>query len=117
MTDIKRIGGNPRLSGAVAHGATVYLSGQVAIDAAGQEVTAQTREILERIDALLAEAGTDKSRLLSVNLLLQDIASLPEVNVLWDGWLAPGCAPARTTIQTILASPRYAIEIAVIAAL
>jgi enamine deaminase RidA (YjgF/YER057c/UK114 family) len=114
--DIKRIAGNPRMSSAVVHGATIYISGQVAIDAGGQDVTTQTREILARIDALLAHAGSDKSRLLSVNLLLADIATLPEVNALWDKWLAPGCAPARTTIQTILASPRYALEIAVIAA-
>ncbi|MDB5673366.1 MAG: RidA family protein [Sphingomonas bacterium] len=113
---ITRIGATPRLSMAVAHGGVVHLSGQVAIAAGGGDVTDQTREILGRIDTLLAEAGTDRSRLLSVQLLLSDMALLPQVNAEWDRWITPGAAPARTTIQTVLASPRYALEIAVIAA-
>lgn len=117
MTEIRRFQGNPRMSGAVAHGDRVYLSGQVAIDAAGGSVTEQVAEILERIDGLLAEAGTDKSRMLSVNIYLTDVTTLPELNALWDKWLVPGCAPCRTTIETRLASPRYAVEIGVVAAL
>jgi enamine deaminase RidA (YjgF/YER057c/UK114 family) len=117
MTDIRRFQSNPRLSGAVAHGDRVYLSGQVAIDAGGGSVTDQVAEILDRIDALLAEAGTDKSRILSVNIYLTDVTTLPELNALWDRWVAPGCAPCRTTIETRLASPRYAVEISAVAAL
>ena len=116
MAEITRLQSNPRLSMGVVHGGTVYLAGQVAIDNGGGSVTDQTREILERIDALLAEAGTDKSRILSCNLYVADIATMPEVNALWDPWVAPGCAPARTTIEAKLASPRYAVEISVIAA-
>lgn len=102
---------------AVAHGDTLYLSGQVAIDARGQSVSEQTAEILARIDAFLAEAGTTRDRLLSVTLLLADMATLGEVNVVWDEWLPAGAAPARTTMQTVLASPAYALEIAAVAAL
>ncbi len=117
MSDIKRIASNPRMSGAVAYGGLVHLSGQVAIDNRGGSVTDQVTEILDRIDALITEAGSDRSRLLTANLYLADMASLPEINAVWDTWLAPGAAPTRTTIQTVLASPQYALEIAVTAAL
>lgn len=117
MNDIRRFQTNPRMSGAVAHGDRVYLSGQVAIDAAGGTVSEQVAEVLERIDGLLADAGSDKSRLLTANIYLTDVTTLPELNALWDKWVAPGCAPCRTTIETRLASPRYAVEIGVVAAL
>jgi enamine deaminase RidA (YjgF/YER057c/UK114 family) len=116
MAEIRRLASNPRMSGAVVHGGFVSLSGQVAIDHRGGAVADQVREVLERIDLLLAEAGTDKSRLLTANLYLTDIASLPALNLAWDRWVAPGCAPTRTTIQAVLASPDYALEIAVTAA-
>lgn len=116
MADIRRIQSNPRMSMGVVHGGVVYLAGQVAIDNGGGSVTEQTREILKRIDDLLAEAGTTKSKLLTANLYILDIATMPEVNALWDVWLAPGCAPTRTTIETRLASPRYALEIGITAA-
>ncbi|GLI98454.1 RidA family protein [Sphingobium sp. BS19] len=117
MPEIIRLQSNPRTSGAVVHGGVVNLSGQVAIDHRSSPVCDQVREILERIDALLAEAGTDRSRLLTANLYLADIASLGDVNAVWDRWIVPGCAPTRTTIQTVLANPAYALEIAVSAAL
>lgn len=117
MAEIRRLASNPRMSGAVVHGGLVSLSGQVAIDHRGGAVADQVREVIERIDLLLAEAGTDKSRLLTANLYLTDIASLPALNAAWDHWVVPGCAPTRTTIQAVLAAPDYAVEIAVTAAL
>jgi enamine deaminase RidA (YjgF/YER057c/UK114 family) len=116
MDDIRRLAANARMSNAVIHGGVVYLSGQVAIDHRGAAVPDQVREILDRIDALLAEAGTDRSRLLTATLYVADLACLSDVNAAWDEWIAPGCAPTRTTIQTVLASPAYALEIAVSAA-
>ncbi|MEP9360444.1 RidA family protein [Sphingomonas sp. KR3-1] len=116
MAEIKRFQTNPRMSGAVVHGGVVSLSGQVAIDHRGGTVANQAREVLERIDLLLADAGTDKSKLLTANLYLTDIASLQALNMAWDRWVVPGCAPTRTTIQAVLASPDYALEIAVTAA-
>jgi enamine deaminase RidA (YjgF/YER057c/UK114 family) len=116
MGEIERLQSNPRMSGAVVHGGIVSLSGQVAIDHRGGAVADQVREVLERIDGLLAEAGTDKSKLLTANLYLTDIASLPALNAAWDRWVVPGCTPTRTTIQAVLASPDYALEIAVTAA-
>ena len=117
MTDIRRLAANPRMSGAVVHGGVVQLSGQVAIDHRGGPVRDQVAEILARIDDLLAEAGTDRSRLLTANLYLTDIAYLADVNAAWDQWIVPGCAPTRTTIQAVLANPAYALEIGVSAAL
>lgn len=113
---IQRIQPGKRMSQAVVHGNLVFLAGQVALDKAGASVAEQTRNILERIDALLKEAGTDKTRLLSANIWLADIARFDEMNGVWDAWVAEGCAPARATVEAKLASPQYTVEIAVIAA-
>jgi enamine deaminase RidA (YjgF/YER057c/UK114 family) len=113
---IRRIEPGPRMSMAVVHGSTVYLAGQVARNAAGKSVAEQTRDILGIIDGLLTEAGTDKTRLLSANIWLADIATFNEMNGVWDAWVAPGCTPARATVEAKLASPQYRVEIAVIAA-
>ena len=113
---IKRIKVGPRMSQAVVHGDTVYLAGQVATAAAGGSVTEQTKEILGQIDALLAEAGTDKSKLLSAGVFIVDIGTFAELNAVWEAWIDPKNPPCRTTIETKLAAPKYAIEISVIAA-
>jgi enamine deaminase RidA (YjgF/YER057c/UK114 family) len=105
------------MSQAVIHDKTVYLAGQVSEEPEGKGVAEQTRDILEAIDALLAEAKTDKSRLLSATIWLTDMSSFPEMNRIWDAWVAPGSTPARATVQSArLAGPEYKIEIAVIAA-
>ena len=117
MSDIKRIQPGPRMSQAVVHGNTVYLAGQVAQGAAGGSVAEQTRDILARIDALLAEAGSDKSKLLSATIWLSDMRGFAEMNEVWDAWVAPGAAPARATVEAKLATPQYTVEIGVIAAL
>lgn len=116
MSGIRRIAANPRMSGAVVHGGVAYLSGQVAIDHRGGAVVDQVREILERIDNLLMEAGSNRSRLLTATILLSDLRVMPELNAAWDRWIEPGSAPTRTSIQTVLASPDYALEIVVTAA-
>jgi enamine deaminase RidA (YjgF/YER057c/UK114 family) len=113
---IERIESGPRMSKAVVHGDTVYLAGQVASSTAGATVREQTGEILGIIDALLAKAGTDKTKLLSANIWLTDMATFAEMNTVWDAWVAAGCAPARATVQAQLAAPQYKVEIAVIAA-
>jgi enamine deaminase RidA (YjgF/YER057c/UK114 family) len=113
---IKRINVGPRMSQAVVHGNTVYLSGQVANTAAGGSVTDQTKEILGQIDALLAEAGSDKSKVLSAGVFIADIGTFAEMNAVWDGWVSPGNTPCRTTIETKLAAAKYAIEISIVAA-
>lgn len=113
----KRIQNGPRMSQAVVHGGVVYLSGQVALDHGGEPVAVQTRAILERIDRLLAEAGTSKSKLLSASIWLSDIDTFAEMNDVWDAWVDPENAPARATVESRLAAPQFTVEIAVIAAL
>jgi len=105
-----------RMSQAVVHGDTVYLAGQVAKDAGGESVAVQTTEVLQRIDDLLAEAGTDKSKLLSAIIWLADIGTFEEMNGVWDAWVTPGNPPARACVEAKLASPRFTVEIGVIAA-
>ncbi len=106
----------PRMSQVVIHGDTVYLAGIVAHKNAGKSVGEQTREILASIDGYLAKAGTDKSKLLSTNIFLADMASFAEMNAVWDAWVAPGNTPARATIEAKLAAPQYKVEIMVTAA-
>ena len=106
----------PRMSQIVIHGDTVYLAGIVAHQNAGKSVTEQTREIVATIDRYLGQAGTDKSKLLSANIWLADIATFAEMNAVWDAWVAPGQTPARATVEAKLAAPQYKVEIMVVAA-
>jgi enamine deaminase RidA (YjgF/YER057c/UK114 family) len=106
----------PRMSKAVVHGDTVYLAGVVADTAKGKSVTEQTKDILSIIDGLLAKAGTDKSKLLSTNIWITDMANFAEMNAVWDAWVSPGNTPARATVEAKLAAPDYKVEIMVVAA-
>jgi enamine deaminase RidA (YjgF/YER057c/UK114 family) len=115
--DIRRIGPGQRMSKAAVHGNTVYLAGQIAEVAAGKSVAEQTKEILGIIDALLRDAGSDKSRLLSVNIWLADIKTFAEMNQVWDAWVPAGNTPARATVEAKLAAPQFTVEIAAIAAI
>jgi enamine deaminase RidA (YjgF/YER057c/UK114 family) len=114
---ITRIQTGPRMSQAVIHNHTIYLAGQVASGAPGGSVTEQTKDILSRIDAILAEAKTDKGKILSATIWLTDMSSFAEMNVVWEAWVVPGVTPARATVATPqLASPDFNVEIMVIAA-
>jgi enamine deaminase RidA (YjgF/YER057c/UK114 family) len=88
----------------------------VAQDAAGRSVAEQTRDILKIIDELLAEAGTDKSKLLTAQIWLADIATFDEMNGVWDAWVAPGNPPVRACVEAKLARPQFTVEIMVSAA-
>ncbi|KGJ22002.1 RidA family protein [Paracoccus sanguinis] len=115
MADIKRIETGNRMSMAVVHNGTVYLAGQVGKP--GESVTAQTREVLAQVDRLLAEAGTDKTRILSAQIWLADMADFAEMNAVWDAWVPQGHTPARATGEAKLATPDYKVEVIVVAAL
>ncbi len=112
--DIRRLAEEERLSGAVVSGGFVFLAGQVADDAT-LDAEGQTADILAQIDALLAEAGTDKRALLQVQVVLADIADAPAMNRAWDAWLDPLAKPARMTIQAPLVNPAWKVEITGIA--
>ena len=113
---IQRFETGPRMSQAVVHGNTVYLAGVVAGKAAGGSVTDQTKDILSIIDGHLANAGTDKSKLLSATIYITDMKTFPEMNAVWDGWVSAGNTPARATVEAKLAAPQYNVEIMVVAA-
>jgi enamine deaminase RidA (YjgF/YER057c/UK114 family) len=112
---IQRIDPGRRFSEAVVHGDLVYLAGHVGQDPAAS-VRDQTSDILGQIDRHLAAAGSDRSRLLSVQVWLADIATFDEMNAAWDAWVDPDNKPARATVEARLASPDYKVEIAGIAA-
>ncbi|RMD64738.1 MAG: RidA family protein [Alphaproteobacteria bacterium] len=110
----KRVG--TRMSQIVIHGDTVYLAGQVAEDDPGAPAADQMRNILARIDGLLAEAGSDKSKLLSATIWLADIRDYDAINEVWDAWVPEGCAPARACVEAKLAFTKYIVEVGIIAA-
>lgn len=114
---ITRIEAGPRMSDAVIHGGKVYLSGVVAGDSEGKSVKEQTKDILAQIDELLAQAGTDKSKLLKTNIWLTDITTISEMNSVWDAWVSPGNTPVRATVEAKLAGKGWNVEIMVEAAL
>lgn len=116
MTSIERLETGPRMSQAVIHNGVVYLAGQVVADAPGASVKEQTQSVLRRIDHLLAAAGTDKTRLLSVTIWLADMRTFDDMNSVWETWVARGATPARATVEAKLASSVYSVEIGVIAA-
>ena len=115
MAEIKRISPGPRISGAVAHGDTVYVAGTVAADPS-VGVKGQTEQILKRIDELLAAAGTDKSKIVTATVWLANMGTYDEMNSAWDAWLDKANPPARATVESRLATPKYQVEIACIAA-
>ena len=112
---IQRFEVGPRMSELAVHNGVAYLAGQVPEDA-GQGIEGQTRQVLEAIDALLAQAGTDKTRILRAQIFLADIADFPGMNKAWDAWVAAGHTPPRATVQAALARPEWKVEIVVTAA-
>jgi enamine deaminase RidA (YjgF/YER057c/UK114 family) len=113
---IQRFENGPRMSRVVVHNDTVYLAGLTADATVGQSVGEQTKEILSKIDALLKQGGTDKSKLVQAVIWLQDIRTVDEFNKVWDAWIVAGSAPARACIEARLQSPHKGIEIQVTAA-
>ena len=116
MSELQRFHVGPRLSEMAIHNGTVYLAGQVPDDTTA-DMRGQTAQVLAMIDRLLAEAGSDKSRMLMVQIFLPDIADIVAMNEVWDAWVAPGHTPPRATVQAKLANPGYKIEVVVTAAL
>lgn len=113
---LRRFHVGDRLSEMTVHNGTVYLAGQVAADAT-QDIRGQVRQVLAQIDTLLAEAGSDKARILMCQIFIVDLAEFPQLNEIWEDWVAPGDAPPRATIQATLARPAWKVEMVVTAAL
>jgi len=114
---ITRIGAGKRMSQAVIHSGKVYLAGFVADKAAGKSVKEQTTDILAQIDATLAKAGTDKTKVLKANIWITNMATFSQMNEAWDAWVVAGQTPARATVEAKLAGPGLDVEIMVEAAI
>jgi enamine deaminase RidA (YjgF/YER057c/UK114 family) len=115
-SDIRRLDQSARRSRAVIHNGMVYLAGQVADDKTG-DITHQTRQVLAKIDDLLAQAGTDKSRLLTAQVWLRAMDDYNGMNAVWDAWVVQGSTPTRCCAKVELADPGWRLEIVVTAAL
>lgn len=115
--DIKRINVGPRLSDVAVFNKLAYLAGQVPDMTLDGDLRAQTQEVLDIIDVLLEQVGSDKSRILGCQIFLKDIGQIAEMNAVWDAWIPSGHTPPRATVQAAMADPRWAIEIVVTAAL
>jgi enamine deaminase RidA (YjgF/YER057c/UK114 family) len=113
---VQRFDVGARLSEMAVHNGTCYLAGQVAGDAT-QDITGQTRQVLAAIDALLARAGSDKSKLLMCQIFIADLADFAAMNAVWEAWLPAGQAPPRATVLAQLAKPQWKVEMVVTAAL
>jgi enamine deaminase RidA (YjgF/YER057c/UK114 family) len=113
---VQRFDVGARMSEMAVHNNTVYLAGQVAPDGT-QDIGGQTRQVLAAIDALLARAGSDKSKIVMAQIFIADIAEFPAMNAVWDSWVVPGNTPPRATVQASLAKPEWKVEIVVTAAL
>jgi enamine deaminase RidA (YjgF/YER057c/UK114 family) len=117
--DIRRIDTTqppgPRMSRAVVRGDTVYLAGLTAGDTA-QDIKGQTKQILDKIDSYLEQAGTSKSNVLSANLWIKDMALFADMNSVWNAWVDPENPPARACVKAEMARPEVLVEIMVTAA-
>ena len=113
---VQRFDVGPRLSEMAVHNGICWLAGQVAGDPT-QDIGGQTRQVLAQIDALLARAGTDKSRIVMFQIFLADLADFAGMNAVWETWVAPGNAPPRATVRAALAKPEWKVEMVVTAAI
>ncbi|MDG1280114.1 MAG: RidA family protein [Pseudorhodobacter sp.] len=114
MAEIIRNGVGKRMSEAVIHNGTIYVAGQVGNP--DDNVTEQTKTCLAHVDRILAEAGSDKTRILSTQIWLADMADFAAMNAVWDAWVPQGHTPARATGESALAAPAYRVEVIVVAA-
>ncbi len=112
---IQRIEPGPRLSHAVVHNNTVYLCGMVGEE--GTSIEDQMKSVLGDIDDYLGRVGSDKSKILSAIIWIDDFKHFDAMNTAWEAWLPAGCAPARATGQVKLAKPGWNVEIIITAAI
>jgi len=113
---IQRFDVGPRMSEMAVHNGVCYLAGQIAPDGS-QDISGQTQQVLAAVDALLARAGSNKGKLLRVEIFLKDLADFAAMNAVWEAWLPAGHAPPRATVQANLAKAEWRVEMVVTAAL
>jgi enamine deaminase RidA (YjgF/YER057c/UK114 family) len=113
---VQRFDVGARMSEMAVHNGICWLAGQVAADG-NADIAGQTRQVLAAVDALLARAGTDKTKIVMCQIFLADLADFAAMNTVWETWVAAGHTPPRATVQAALARPEWKIEVVVTAAL
>jgi len=104
-----------RMSRIVKHQGTIYLCGQVAADA-NTDITEQTATMLDKVEKLLEQAGSDKEHILSATIYIRDMKDFAAMNAVWDAWVPEGYAPARACVEARMARAELLVEISVVAA-
>lgn len=112
---IERIDTKPRMSRIVKHNGTIYLCGQVCADAT-QGIKEQTQTMLDKVDLLLKQAGSDRKHMLSATIYIKDMQYFKQMNEVWDAWVPEGYAPARACVTANMARDELLVEISVVAA-
>ncbi|EAS66603.1 MULTISPECIES: RidA family protein [Photobacterium] len=112
---IERLETGARMSRIVKHNGTIYLCGQVCADAT-KDITEQTQTMLDKVEALLLQAGSDKEHMLSATIYIKDMSMFAEMNAVWDNWVPEGHAPARACVEASMARDALLVEISVVAA-
>lgn len=115
MSNLKRFDVGPQISQMAIHQGVVYLAGQIPTDMSA-DIQGQTSQVLKKIDALLTQAGSNKTQILRAEIFLADIADFAQMNKAWDKWVAADHAPPRATVEARLAMPEIKVEIVVTAA-
>jgi enamine deaminase RidA (YjgF/YER057c/UK114 family) len=115
MMKIERLETKQRMSRIVKHNGTIYLCGQVAADAS-KGITEQTQTMLDKVDALLIQAGSDRKHILSATIYVKDMSYFADMNAVWDAWIPEGYAPARACVAAKMAREALLVEISVVAA-
>jgi enamine deaminase RidA (YjgF/YER057c/UK114 family) len=115
MTIIQRKETKQRMSRIVIHQGVIYLCGQVCADAT-QGIEHQTQTMLDKVDQLLVDAGSDKQHMLSATIYIKDMQDFAAMNTIWDNWVPEGYAPARACVQASMARPELLVEVSVVAA-
>lgn len=112
---IERLETKARMSRIVKHNGTIYLCGQVCADAS-EDIVGQTRTTLEKVDALLTQAGSDREHILSATIYIKTMDDFAKMNEVWDSWVPEGFAPARACVEASMARDVLLFEISVVAA-
>ncbi|WP_394179267.1 RidA family protein [Marinomonas posidonica] len=115
MSSIERLEVGQRMSRIVKHNGTIYLCGQVAADA-NAGIAEQTQTMLDKVEVLLAQAGSDKEHILSATVYIRDMKDFAAMNAVWDAWVPEGHAPARACVEARMARPELLVEVSVVAA-
>ncbi|NOI65819.1 RidA family protein [Vibrio sp. 99-8-1] len=113
--NIERMDSTERMSRIVKHNNTIYLCGQTAGDEKW-DIAEQTQRCLDKVEALLEQAGSDKDKILSVTIYIRDIKDFASMNQVWDAWVARGEKPARACVEARMARDSILVELSVIAA-